>query len=146
MRMQAQLGGYLNRDLSAKSELSLQDYGVLVTLNEQDQGVLRPFELGRELGWEKSRLSHHLGRMEARGLVERRRCQTDQRGQLVAITDRGRRVLEDAAPAHVAQVRRAFIDLLTRDQLNAMTAISEAVLGGLAGTCNEAAGPDISCD
>jgi DNA-binding MarR family transcriptional regulator len=142
MRMQAQLGAYLNRDLSAQSELSLQDYGVLVVLSETETGLLRPFELGRELGWEKSRLSHHLGRMEARGLVQRQRCQTDQRGQLVAITERGRQVLVGAAPAHVAQVRRAFVDLLTPEQLKAVTAISEAVLGALSNTCNESAPPD----
>lgn len=135
MRMQAQLAAQLSRDLSASSDLSLQDYGVLVVLDEQEMGALRPYELGRELGWEKSRLSHHIGRMEARGLVERRPCASDQRGQFVMITEHGRQVLEAAAPRHVVEVRRAFIDLLTPEQLAELATISNTVLGRLELEC-----------
>jgi DNA-binding MarR family transcriptional regulator len=130
-RLQAQLGAELNRHLSAHSDLSLQDYGVLVVLSEQPAGRLRPYELGRQLGWEKSRVSRHVGRMEARGLVERRPCRTDQRGRYVAITEPGRAALEGAAPAHVAHVRRVFIDLLTPGQLATLAGIADTVVGAL---------------
>ena len=135
MRMQAQLGARLNRELTAAAELSLQDYGVLVALAEQPEGRLRAYELGRELGWEKSRLSHHVGRMECRGLVERRRCPSDQRGMYIALTEAGRRALDAAAPDHVAQVRRAFVDLLTPGQLATLADITEAVIAAIAADC-----------
>jgi DNA-binding MarR family transcriptional regulator len=135
MRMQAQLGALLNRELTAATDLSLQDYGVLVALAEQPEGRLRAYELGRELGWEKSRLSHHVARMEGRGLVERRRCPSDQRGMYIGMTERGRQALEAAAPDHVAQVRRAFVDLLTPEQLATLTEITEAVIETLGAQC-----------
>lgn len=136
LRMHAQLSAKLNRELSSTSDLSLQDYGVLVILNEQPEGHLRAFELGRELGWEKSRVSHHVERMERRGLVSRQQCSTDRRGLNVAITAEGRRALKAAAPAHLAQVRRAFIDLLTPGQIASIADIARTVVGALATECD----------
>ncbi len=86
-------------------------------LSESAGGVLRAGELGRATGWEKSRLSHHIKRMEARRLVERQDCVTDGRGLLVAITDHGRKAIADAAPGHVQAVRDYIIDVLTPAQL-----------------------------
>jgi DNA-binding MarR family transcriptional regulator len=139
--MQAQLAAKLNHDLSSSSGLSLQDYGVLVVLNEQPEGLLRAFELGRELGWEKSRVSHHIARMESRDLVRRQPCPSDRRGLHVAITPEGRRALEAAAPAHVAQVRRAFIDLLTPAQIASLSGIARTVVGALAEECDSELDP-----
>lgn len=134
LRMQARLAARLNQDMGG-GELSLQDYAVLVHLSESSEGRLRAFELGDELGWEKSRLSHHVARMADRGLVTRERCPSDQRGLYVAITDRGRRALTAAAPAHVAAVRRAFVEPLSKEQLAALTGIADAVLGALSPGC-----------
>lgn len=121
------LAAALNRQLVRDSALSSADYQVLVVLSETPGGVLRAGELGRATGWEKSRLSHHLKRMEARHLVERQDCVTDGRGLMVAITDTGRAAIADAAPGHVAAVREYVIDLLTPDQLQVLAEIGEAV-------------------
>ena len=69
--MQMRLNAQLARDLAAHSELSYQDYVVLVALTAQPEGRMRLFELGHQLGWEKSRLSHQVTRMAERGLVEK---------------------------------------------------------------------------
>ncbi len=130
-RMQAQLLARLNRELLRNSGISASDYAVLVCLSEAPQGRMRPFELGAELRWEKSRLSHHIARMERRGLIERRECDTDARGLVVVITDQGRGAIEDAAPSHVADVRRNIIDLLSPEQLDTLGDISEIVLKNL---------------
>lgn len=128
LRMHAQVTAKLNRELSADCGLSLQDYAVLVALSERPDGTLRPFELGRELGWEKSRLSHHLTRMIEHGLVARRKCPTDQRGLLIAITEKGRAAIEAAAPGHAATVRRTFVDQLTAAQLRVLAQASDRVI------------------
>jgi DNA-binding MarR family transcriptional regulator len=130
-RMQNQLYARLNRELLRNSGLSGSDYAVLVCLSEAPHGRLRPFELGAELRWEKSRLSHHIARMERRGLIERRECDTDARGLFVVITDQGRGAVEAAAPQHVADVRRNIIDLLTPEQLDTLGDVSEIVLKNL---------------
>jgi DNA-binding MarR family transcriptional regulator len=122
------LEGELARQLAADAGLSYPDYVVLVALTDQSDGKLRLSELAGVLGWEKSRASHHVGRMVDRGLVKKERCGSDRRGAYVVVTKRGRRELEAAAPGHVAAVRRLFVDRLTRDQLDAIGAAAEVVL------------------
>src|ERR1700722_16442181 len=117
LRAHAQLSAALGRGLLEDAGLSIQDYAVLVELSESAEGRMRPFELGRELAWEKSRLSHHITRMIERDLVKREKCPTDQRGAFVAITPRGRKAISAAAPGHAAAVRRYFIDLLTPTEI-----------------------------
>src|SRR4051812_376332 len=101
LRMHSQLAGRLNRQLQAESDLSLADYEVLVQLCGAPDRRLRPFELQGRLQWEQSRLSHHLTRMQRRGLVGRDECTDDGRGAYVVATEAGRGALEAAAPGHV---------------------------------------------
>ena len=134
--MQLQLTAALSRDLSDRTGLSYRDYLVLAVLTDQPEGRMRAFELGRELGWEKSRLSHHISRMADRGLVERQKCSEDRRGAHVAVTAEGRKAIEAAAPGHVAAVRRRFVDRLTPEQIQVLTDISSEVLAGLEAECD----------
>jgi DNA-binding MarR family transcriptional regulator len=129
--MQMRLEGELARQLAAESGLSYPDYLVLVALTDRPDGRMRLFELAHELGWEKSRASHHVGRMVDRGLVTKKRCTADRRGLYVVLTARGRRAIESAAPGHVAAVRRLVIDRLTPEQLDAVGAAAEIVLAKL---------------
>ncbi len=127
MRLTAEIG----HRLSARSGLSSQDYAVLVMLTDQPDGRARLYQIADALGWEKSRLSHHINRMEKRGLVSKQRCSEDGRGADVVVTPGGREAIEEAAPGHVADVRELFVERLTEDQLESMAAIAEAVLAGL---------------
>lgn len=135
LRMQGRLEARLNRQLQADSGLSLADYSVLVELTDSDTGEggggLRPFELQRRLDWEQSRLSHHLTRMQKRGLVDRDECGEDGRGALVVVTGTGRRALEVAAPAHVEAVRQWFFDGLTPAQVRLVDELAAGVLDRL---------------
>jgi len=130
--MQARLNALLARDLSAHSELSYQDYVVLVALTAQPDGRLRVSRLGHQLGWEKSRISHQVTRMAERGLVVKWKCGEDHRGALVEVSDLGRARIEAAAPSHVEAVRRLFVDQLTPAQLDALGVVAETVLAAVA--------------
>ena len=127
MLMHLQLSAALNREL-APTGLSYQDYLVLATLSDEPDGKRRIAELGRELGWEKSRVSHHVARMCARRLVTKEQCPTDRRGALAVITPYGRREMVRLAPQHVAEVRRLFIDRLSADQLRSIDDVSVGLL------------------
>jgi DNA-binding MarR family transcriptional regulator len=129
--MHDRLTAALSRDLAAASPLSYADYEVLVTLTDQPDGRLRPFQLVDALGWEQSRLSHHIRRMVTRGLVEKVPCEDDHRGSFVAVTAAGRRAIKAAAPRHVDTVRRLFIDQISPRQLATITAAAERVLAAL---------------
>lgn len=129
--LQMRLESELARQLAAESGLSYADYVVLVALTDQPDGRLRQFELGRVLGWEKSRLSHHVGRMVERGLVAKERCGSDRRGAYVAVTEHGRAEIAAAAPGHVATVRRLVLDHLTPAQLDVVADVAEKVLAAI---------------
>ncbi|HEY0696996.1 MAG TPA: MarR family winged helix-turn-helix transcriptional regulator [Micromonospora sp.] len=131
LRMHSRLTAQLGRQLQADSGLSLADYEVLVMLTDLPDGRLRPYELQRRLQWEQSRLSHHLGRMQRRGLVERQECPSDARGAFVVVTAAGREAIEAAAPGHVEAVRRYFLDHLTREQVQTLSHLANRVLGQL---------------
>lgn len=114
----------------AEFGLSSADYALLVPLSESADGVLRARELARAVGWDRSRLSHQLRRMEQRGLVTRFGCPSDARGTMIGLTDEGRRIVERAAPGHVATVRRHFVDRLTPEQVDQLAETCERVSVG----------------
>ena len=131
LAVSSRLPARLNRELQADSDLSLADFDVLVQLTDTPAGRLRVGELGAALQWEKSRLSHHLTRMQRRGLVAREDVAADGRGSEVVLTPAGRAAIEAAAPAHVATVRALVFDVLTEDQVRALLEVTGAVLDRL---------------
>lgn len=141
--MHARLAARLNREMQSESGISLADFSVLVQLSERADARMRVLELARALRWEKSRLSHQLTRMQQRGLITRSNCSEDRRGAFVALTESGRETVDAAAPRHVESVRRYLFDQLRADQVDALSAISRAVIARL-----DAVGPipDETCD
>ena len=111
--------------------LSGADYAVLVPLTAAPMGVLRAHELGGEIGWDRSRLSHQVRRMEKRGLVAREECSEDGRGSMVRLTEAGRAAIEGAAPEHAESVRRYFFDRLSDHELDALATVFDRILDGL---------------
>ncbi|MBF6352013.1 MULTISPECIES: MarR family winged helix-turn-helix transcriptional regulator [Nocardia] len=131
LAMHTQLAARLHRQLQHDSGLSLSDFEVLVRLTDQPEPRLRVGELGQLLQWEKSRLSHHLARMQKRGLVRREDCPDDARGAYIVLTEQGRTAIEQAAPGHVETVRELLFDALTDEQVESFGAIVARVLDRL---------------
>jgi len=124
----AQLPAALHRQLQADSGLSLQDFEVLVRLTEAPDGRARVTDLANAAGWERSRLSHHIKRMEGRELVQRQECCDDGRGAFVVLTASGRDAIERAAPGHARTVRDLVFASLTDAELEVVTGFTEGVL------------------
>jgi DNA-binding MarR family transcriptional regulator len=137
LRLNALLPGALHRELQADAGLSLPDFDVLVQLTDSPQGRVRVSDLARGLHWERSRVSHHVTRMERRGLVAREECRDDGRGAWVVLTEEGRAAIEQAAPAHVATVRRLVFDALTPQEAEVMAGVIEKMLARLEGEAGE---------
>ncbi len=129
--MRTLLSAQLARDLAHDSDLSEPDYTVLSNLSEAEDHRWRLNELAARMLWSKSRLSHHIARMQERGLVTREECATDGRGAFVVLTRQGMRAIGRAAPSHVASVRRNLIDLLTPEEIDALAAITQKVVSHL---------------
>ncbi len=131
LHMRRALDTVVERQL-AESGLSSADYDLLVPLSEAPDGVLRVRDLGRSVGWDRSRLAHQLRRMEQRALIARFECATDARGTMVRLTHAGRAAVEAAAPGHVDTVRRYFVDLLSDSEIDTLTAVSDRVRAAIA--------------
>jgi DNA-binding MarR family transcriptional regulator len=130
--MQAGVRAVLASELQQQFGLSEPDYAVLVELSEGPEEGLRLRDLAARLSWDKSRLSKQIGRMAARGLVERKGFATDARGAVAVLTKTGRDAITRANPVHSAGVRKWFSSALTPKQLDAMIEISTAVTDKLA--------------
>jgi DNA-binding MarR family transcriptional regulator len=125
MRVQLRMNYEMNRQLQGDSGLSLSDYDVLVALS--DNASMRVSDLAARIGWERSRLSHQLRRMEERGLTRRRPSTEDGRTSHVELTDGGKDAITEAAPAHVDLVKRLFFEPLPENLLAPFTAALEHI-------------------
>ena len=130
--MRHQLDRAIERQLQRDAGISAADYSVLVNLFDSPDKQLRANELSLVLGWEKSRLSHQVSRMEKRGLIERRECETDLRGTWITITADGKRAALGAMRDHATALRTYFFNALTADELAVMQTASSKILDALA--------------
>lgn len=130
-QMRTLLDLQIARDLRSDSGLSDTDYDVLSTLSERPSSTWRASELATHLLWSTSRLAHQLKRMEERGLVERTGVDGDGRGAVIALTEKGRSALTNAARPHVASVRRHLVDLLSAAEIRSLDRIAGKVIDHL---------------
>jgi len=126
-----ELSTVLEDQLQRDAGLSGSEYAVLVVLSHSPDGVVRARELGSELGWDRSRLSHLVGRMEKRRLVAREDCEEDARGSMVRLTDAGRATVDGVAPEHSEAVRRYFFNALSSDELETLAVVFDRLLENL---------------
>jgi DNA-binding MarR family transcriptional regulator len=127
----ALLPGALDAQLRRDGDVTEFEYQVLAMLSEAPGRTLRMTELARRTSATLPRLSHVVTRMEGRGLVERSPCPEHRRATNARLTDGGWAKVQQAAPGHVATVRRHVIDALTDEQIDQLVAIGDAILARL---------------
>jgi DNA-binding MarR family transcriptional regulator len=109
----------VSTEVTAETGLSEPDLTVLTRLHGHGGGRLRQSELAAATGWHRSRLSHHLRRMQERGLVDRSEVPG---GVDVRLTTMGRAALHRARPVHADAVRRHLVQALpARDRERLLT-------------------------
>ncbi len=119
------------QQLQQDTGLSEPDLAILTALANAPEGGLRPYQLSGVTQFEKSRLHHHLTRMVGRGLLTRDPCPDNPRGAVVALTPQGRDAVAGALPRRAAHIRRWLTGPLDDGQLDALGAISGAMLEAL---------------
>lgn len=128
---------YLGSRLQRESGVSSGDYAVLLALSEAPDQRLRSSGLAAVINWERSRLSHHLGRMERRGLVRREECVTDNRGAEVVLTAEGATAFRESSVPHLMAIQQLFVEALSPEQIREAGRIAAALrerLGSIDGT------------
>ena len=116
----------VGRDLAVSAGLSGPEFGVLSRLASIGKGEMRQQDLARSMGWDKSRLSHQLTRMQERKLVER--CEAEKRVVLVVLTKQGREKLDAARPVHAESVRRNLLGRLSAEQIATVVRVSNILI------------------
>lgn len=141
------LPGVLDSQLRRDADLTHFEYVVLAMLSQAPKRVLRMSALAAQTSATLPRLSHVVTRLEKRGLLRRSPCPEDGRASNVELTDAGWSKFREAAPGHVATVRRVVLDTLSREQLDQVSDIADAILrkidpdGAMTALCRRPAVP-----
>ncbi|MFF1879817.1 MarR family winged helix-turn-helix transcriptional regulator [Leifsonia sp. NPDC058230] len=130
-RMRRGFDRALDAQLQRDAGVSISELEVLMALVRSPGRRLRVRELVAVTGWEKSRVSHQVTRMEARGLVDRQECSEDKRASYIHLTGEGRRVVVRVLPEHTATIRRILFDPLTDEQQADFLDISRRMLAAI---------------
>ena len=118
---------HLGRQITNHSGISGAEYVVLVALSELTTPNVNLNRLAQGLGWEISRMSHQISRMEEAGLVKKSRNTDDSRCFDVSITAEGRKIAQAAIPLQSKEINHCFSEVLTRAQMKSLIEISEAI-------------------
>jgi DNA-binding MarR family transcriptional regulator len=121
----------LDQQLQRDAGITHASYIVLAMLSEAPGRALRMSELAMMANSSQSRLSHTVARLEERGWVTRQRSTDDRRGSIATLTEAGWDKVVATAPGHVEAVRVNLFDQLTREQVDQLRCIAEAVLAKL---------------
>jgi len=117
----------LDQDLRRDFRLSLPEYEILVRLSEAPDRRMRMAQLANSVCHSRSRVTHTVKRLEAENIVVRELCADDGRGVEARLTDKGMKLLEEAAHVHVTGVRDNLVDLVSDDDFAALGRVMNAV-------------------
>ncbi|MGW1543839.1 MarR family winged helix-turn-helix transcriptional regulator [Streptomyces sp. NPDC002309] len=110
----------IDADMAREGQLPTTEYLALMYLSEAPGRRLRMGDLADACEMSLSGTTRVVRRLEDEGFVQRVRCGQDGRGWHAALTDAGLARLKDAWPAHLAAVRRRFLDHLGDLDLRAL--------------------------
>jgi len=130
MRAAARATLALDREAEAAGGLPLSEHFLLIAVAEGPESGVRPTELAERTFLTKSGLTRALDRLETQGLVDRRSCPSDGRGQVIVLTAKGSRVLRRAAPGHFRAVAKHFADLLRPREIEILTEALRRIAAG----------------
>lgn len=100
-------------------DLTTAQYEALLSLIEAG-GALTAAQLSQMLLYSSGSTTNLVARLEERGLVQRSRDAGDGRVVHIGLTDQGRRLIEAATEAHIADIRESFAPLIHDDEVDAV--------------------------
>lgn len=117
----------LEREAASRDGLPLGEHFLLVQIGRGPAYGTRPSELSARSHLTKSGVTRAIDRLVGDGLVERRVCPTDGRGQLLVLSTKGRRLLRRSAPSHMRAIATHFADPLSTEELVLLTSALERI-------------------
>ena len=131
LRLREAVTRAIDERLRADHKLSLDDYGILITLVTQPEKRLRMSELGARRLLTPSGITRAVMRLEQRGLIAREQDPADGRASLAVLSPTGLEALRNAQTVHHATVRELYTGRLTRDELDQLAQLFEKAAPGV---------------
>jgi DNA-binding MarR family transcriptional regulator len=107
--------------------MTASDYTTLMNLSEAPNRELGVTDLAAAAALSVSRMSRLLDDLQSRGLILKRRCEADGRGNIACLTRPGLTALKSAYPDHLASVRRLVLDHIDKTDKARMARALEAI-------------------
>ncbi len=126
-----QLECAMDRRLQTRSDLTITDYVILVSLSEAEDRRLRMSELADIVVVSRSRLTYRIDSLVKRGYIDREQCDDDGRGLFARMTDAGFDVISAAAPAHVDDVRELVFANIKPAEFEAFASVFERMASNI---------------
>ena len=98
----------------ARHGLTLAEFGILEALYHRGPMLLG--EVQRRILVSSGGITFLVDRLTAKGLVERRTCESDRRARYAALTPQGERLVAEIFPAHAEALTRAMSGLSAEEQ------------------------------
>lgn len=110
----------MERELLSELDMPLSWYDVLLQLAEAPQRRLRMAELAERVLLSRSGLTRLIDRLQTEGLVRREASPDDARGTYTVLTAEGMARLRQAAPVHLAGIRRHWLAYFSDAELRTL--------------------------
>lgn len=137
---------HCDRQLTKDAGIPHTYYEILVGLSEAPNRSMRMSDLADYCRSSRSKLSHAITRLERRKWVTRGGCEIDRRSSYATLTDLGFAAIDEAAPGHVATVRKHLFDTLSPAQVRALGEISDAIQAGFQEVCTRVRAEEDAAD
>jgi DNA-binding MarR family transcriptional regulator len=131
LRLRETVTRALDERLRVSHGLSLDDYGILITLVGLPDRRLRMSALGEQRMLTPSGITRAVARLEERGLVRREQDPADGRSFFATLTPKGVKELRRAQRAHHAIVRELYLRRLDSRELAQLAKLFEKAVPGV---------------
>jgi MarR family 2-MHQ and catechol resistance regulon transcriptional repressor len=111
----------------AKHGLTIPEFGILEVLYHK--GPILLGEVQKRVLVSSGGTTFLVDRLAAKGLVERRSCETDRRARYAALTPAGERLIARIFPVHAARIAKAVSGLSVKEQQHASALLKALGLG-----------------
>jgi DNA-binding MarR family transcriptional regulator len=112
-------------------KLSTREYDVLFNLSRCPTGWSRLNELNEALLISQPSLSRMVERLEAKGLLQRRPAEQDQRGIEISLTEEGRELQRAIGREHVRHLHEMIAPALSAEEFGQLQSLTEKLRDGL---------------
>lgn len=119
----SQVERILAHEMQAETGMAMERYGILLMLAQAEDGAMRPSDLANALPITRSGTTRLVDRLERDGLVERRTCDTDRRGNVIVLTSEGEKAFREAGRVHLRGIDEHVGSHISRDEMRELQRI-----------------------